>query len=145
MILDEEPVAHIAAVAVDRQRLGFKRVQQHQRDQFFWKLVGPVVVRAIRDDRRQLIGFMPGANQMIGRGLRGRIGRIRRVRRWLGRRSGLAQCAVTSSVETCRKRKSRLVPSRSFARYPRETSSSVNAPTMLVSINGEGSSIERST
>ena len=49
VVLDVEPVAHVAAVAVDRQRLALERVQDHERDQLLGELVRAVVVRAVRD------------------------------------------------------------------------------------------------
>ena len=51
VILDVQPVADVAAVAVDRQRPPVERVQDHQRDQLLGKLKRPVVVRAVRDQR----------------------------------------------------------------------------------------------
>ena len=51
-----EPVANVLAVAVDREGFVFQHVEDHKRDELFWKLIGPVVVRAIRDSDREAIG-----------------------------------------------------------------------------------------
>ena len=69
MILDIEPVAHILALAVDRQRLACERIQDGQRDQLFGEMIRPVIVRAIRHDDRQAIGPLPGLGEVVGRGL----------------------------------------------------------------------------
>ena len=58
VVLDVEPVAHVAAVAVDRQRLALERVEDHQRDQLLGELVRAVVVRAVGDQRRQAVGLV---------------------------------------------------------------------------------------
>ena len=83
VILDVQPVADVAAVAVDRQRPPVERVQDHQRNQLLGKLIRPVVVRAVRDEHRQAVGVEVRAHQVIGRRLARRVRRIRRVRRLL--------------------------------------------------------------
>ena len=75
VVLDVEPVAHVGAVAVDGERLFLERVEDHQRDQLLGEVVGPVVVGAIGDDDRKPEGAEPGAGQMVGGGLGGRVGR----------------------------------------------------------------------
>ena len=66
MILDVEPIANILALAVDRQRLSIERLDDHERNEFFRKMIGAVIVRAIGEQGRQPIGLVPGANQMVG-------------------------------------------------------------------------------
>ena len=56
----------------------------HQRDQLFRKLIGPVIVRAIGDQHRQREGVAPGPHQMIGRGLGRRVGAVRLIAARLG-------------------------------------------------------------
>ena len=46
VIFHIQPVADIQAFAVDRQRLIRQRVDNHQRNQFFRKMIRPVVVGA---------------------------------------------------------------------------------------------------
>ena len=51
--------------------------------ELFRKMIGPVIVRAVGHQRRQLVGFAPGANQMVRRRLAGGIGRVGRIGRRL--------------------------------------------------------------
>ncbi len=81
VVLDEEPVPDVSAVAVDRERLALQRVQEHERDQLFRELEGAVVVRAVRDQGRQAVRLPEGADEVVGRGLRGGVGRVRSVGR----------------------------------------------------------------
>ena len=60
-----EPVANVLAIAVDRQGLVFQHVEDHKRDEFFRKLIGPVVVRAIRDGHRQAVGMAIRLDQEV--------------------------------------------------------------------------------
>ena len=75
MVLDIEPVPDVVALAIDRQRFAFERVQDHQRDQLFGEMVGPVIVRAVGDDDRKAVGPVPGLSEVIGGCLRSRIRR----------------------------------------------------------------------
>ena len=77
MVVDEEPVADVAAVAVDGQRLAGEGVQDHQRDQLLGKLKPSIIVRAIRGQRRQPVSVVVRADQMIGTGFGSRIWAIR--------------------------------------------------------------------
>ena len=76
MVLDVEPVAHLQAVAVDRQGLAGQRVDDDQRDQLFGEVVGAVVVGAIGGEHRQAVGVVPGAHQVVAGGLAGRVGAV---------------------------------------------------------------------
>ena len=82
------------AVAVNRQRLAVERVEDHQRDQFLGVLKRPVVVRAVGDERLQIVGVVVGAHEVIGRGLARRIRRVWRVRRVFTEEPGRAERAV---------------------------------------------------
>ena len=86
MVADIEPVADVQPVAVHRQGLAGDRVMDHQRDQLFRKLPRTVVVRAVGRQRGQPVGVAVRAHQMIGTGLRGRVGTVRSVGRRLGKR-----------------------------------------------------------
>ena len=94
VILDVQPVAHVAAVAVDRQRPAVERIEDHQRNQLLGKLERAVVVRAVGDQRRQAVGVEVGAHQVIGRRLARRVRRVRRVRRLLAEQPVGAERAV---------------------------------------------------
>ena len=148
VVLDEDPVAPVGAVAVDRQRLALQRVQRHQRDQLLGKLPGPVVVGRVGDDRRQPVGVVPRAHQMVGRRLAGGIRAARIVARGLGER----RIVVRRARRTPRRWRcdgSGTPPARALAEPGVGTaapaSSSVNVPTTLVCTKSAGPSIERST
>ena len=79
MVLDVEPVAHLLAVAVDRQRLAGEGVDDHQRDQLLGEMERPVVVAAVGRQHRQPVGVVPGADQVVARRLARRIGAVRLV------------------------------------------------------------------
>src|SRR5215469_11967086 len=76
-----EPVTDVQPVAINRQWLSTAGVQDHQRDQFFGKLVRTIVIGTIRGQRGQSVGVMVSPYQVIGSRLRGRVGAIRRIRR----------------------------------------------------------------
>ena len=84
MVFHEEPVPHVGAIPVDRQRLSLERIQQHQRNQLFRELVGTVVVGAITRRDGQPVGVIIGAHQVVGRGFARRVGRVGRVGCLLG-------------------------------------------------------------
>jgi hypothetical protein len=65
MVFHIKPVADIEAFAINRQRLAVERVQDHQWNQFFRKLIRPVVIGAVGGQHRQFVGMMIGAHQMI--------------------------------------------------------------------------------
>ena len=88
MVLDIEPVAHVLARAVNRQRLAIQCVEDDQRDELFREMVRPVIVRAVGKHDRQAIGLVPGAHEMVARRLARRIGGRGRVGR------GFAEQAV---------------------------------------------------
>src|ERR1700751_1459867 len=48
MVNHVEPITHILTVSVYGQWFALSCVEDHQRDEFFRKLVGSVVVRAVR-------------------------------------------------------------------------------------------------
>ena len=68
---------------------------------FSGEMIGPVVVRAVGGERRQAVGVVPGADQVIGGGLAGRVGRVGLVGRGLGefaRRAQRAEHLVSRDV-----------------------------------------------
>ena len=76
MVGDVEPVTHLHAIAIDRQRLAGQGVDDHQRDEFFRKVVGTVVVAAVGGEHRQAVGVVVGAHQMVAGGLAGAVGAV---------------------------------------------------------------------
>ena len=83
-VLDEEPVAHLRAVAVDRDRVAVERVEDGQRDQLLRVLARPVVVGGADDQRVGAEGVLEGGDDQVATGLRGGVGRGRVERRGLG-------------------------------------------------------------
>ena len=89
-----EPVAHIDALAVNRQRLVVLDIVDEQRDQFLRKLVRTVVVGTVGDDRRQAVGVVVGTHEVVGRGLRRGVRTVRRVGRGLLERARVTKSAI---------------------------------------------------
>ncbi len=83
MVFYEEPVAHVFALAVNRERLLVADVVDEQRNQLFGELVGPVVVAAVRHDGRHAVGVVERAHKVVGTRLASRIRAMRRVLRGL--------------------------------------------------------------
>ena len=73
VVLDEEPVAHILAFAIYRQRLAVTYVVYEQRYQFFGELVGPVVVRAVGYQCGHSVCVVICAHEVVARGFGGRV------------------------------------------------------------------------
>ncbi|MNF83658.1 hypothetical protein D3C84_659830 [compost metagenome] len=65
VILDEQPVADLQAVSVDRQRFAGQRVENHQRNQFFGEVERAIVVRAVGQQYRQPVGALPCADEVV--------------------------------------------------------------------------------
>ena len=86
MIGDVEPVTNLLTIAVDRQWLACKRVDDHQRNELFGKMIRPVVVRAIGRHDWQAVGVVPSAHEMIARRLTRGIRAVGLVRVGLSKR-----------------------------------------------------------
>ena len=74
VIVHIQPIAHIQAIAIERNRLSCRRLEDHHRDQLLWVLPGPVVVAAVGEHHRQPIGVMPGPHQVVAGRLAGGVG-----------------------------------------------------------------------
>ncbi len=74
-----QPVAHVEAIAVHRQRLAGQGIDDHQRNQLLRELPGAVVVRAVGRQHRQAVGVMPGAHEVVAGGLARRVRAVRLV------------------------------------------------------------------
>jgi hypothetical protein len=59
MVLDVKPIADLHAIALNRQGLASQGIDDHKRDQFFWEMIGSVIVGAIGGQHRQTIGVVP--------------------------------------------------------------------------------------
>src|SRR5271166_6843021 len=75
VVLDIAPVANVGPLPIDRQLLPVDGVENDERDELLGEMIGPVVVGAVRDDRREAIGARPGGDEVVGRRLGGGIGR----------------------------------------------------------------------
>ncbi len=94
VILDVDPIAHLPTVAVKRERLVGERVGDEERDQLLGKLVGPVVVRAARDEGGEAVRMVGRAHEEISGRLARRVGAVRRERGLLAERAGRTETAV---------------------------------------------------
>ena len=130
VILDVKPVAHILPVAVDRQHLPFKAVQNEERDQLFWKMVRTIIVRTVGYQSRQAMRAMPRHDQMIRCRFAGGVWRARIIRGLL-----VEKALFHRSVDLVGRhvQEAGRIPRapRSSDRYCRAASSRVYVPTML--------------
>ncbi|CWO88868.1 Uncharacterised protein [Neisseria meningitidis] len=85
VVFDKQPVADLHTVAVHRQRFAVKRIQNHQRNEFFRKMVRTVVVGAVGYNGRQAVSTQPRADEVVAGRFRGRVGAGRRVGRGFGK------------------------------------------------------------
>ena len=67
VVLDIEPVADILAPAIHRQRFAMTDIIDKERDKLLRELVRPVIVRAVRHDRRHPVGIVESPDEMVGR------------------------------------------------------------------------------
>src|SRR6185437_13112983 len=79
VVFNIKPVANISAVTVNRQSFACQSFDNRMRNQLFREMVRTIIVRTIGKKRRQPIGFMPGPNQMVRRGLACRVRRVRSI------------------------------------------------------------------
>ena len=93
VVLDEEPVADVLAVAVDGDGALLKSAEEGEGDELFGELVGAVVVRAVRDREGEAVGVGVGASEVVAAGLRGGVGRAGVVGGGLGEGPVVAQAA----------------------------------------------------
>ena len=79
VVLHVEPVAHVLALTVDRQRLAGQCAHDHERDELLGELERTVVVRAVADEDGKAVRLAPGPDEVIGRCLGSRVGGSRVV------------------------------------------------------------------
>ena len=94
MVFDKQPISNIQAIAIDRERFAFERVENHQWDQFFRKLTGSIIVGAVRDQHWQSIGMLVGSHKVIRGRFAGRVGAIGGVCRFLREQAGTAKGTI---------------------------------------------------
>ena len=71
-----QPVAYVQSLTIHRQRFAVAYVVDEQRYQFLGKLIRTIVVRAVGHDSRHTVCVVKGANEVVGRCLCSRIGRV---------------------------------------------------------------------
>ena len=74
MVFYKKPVAHVFALAIDRQWLAVADVVNEERYQLLGELIGTVVVRAVGHDGRHAVGVVEGTHEVVAAGLARRIG-----------------------------------------------------------------------
>lgn len=65
VVLDIQPVAHILALAIDRERLAVAYVVYEQRNKLLWELVWTVVVGAVGQDSRHAVSVVERTDKMV--------------------------------------------------------------------------------
>src|SRR3954453_18957121 len=90
MVVNMYPVAHVEAVAVDRQRFGAQCLDDHKRNQFLRKLIASIVVRTTGDNHLLTIGLVGGKHEKIGARFTRRVWRARSEGRLLGELSSFS-------------------------------------------------------
>lgn len=60
-----QPVAHVLALAIDRERLAMANVVDEQRNQLLRELVRTIVVAAVCHDSRHAVGIVESANKVV--------------------------------------------------------------------------------
>ena len=94
VVVGVDPVAHVAAVAVELGAHAVQDVGDLARDELLHVLVGAVVVGAVGDGRPHAEGAVPGAHQVVGGRLGGAVGGAGAVRGLLGEARGVIQREV---------------------------------------------------
>src|SRR5699024_8988962 len=94
VVLDVQPVADVFSVTVHRQRLPGHGFRNDQRNELFRELVRAVVVGAVGGQRRQPVGVLEGADEVVGGGVGGGGGRVGGVGGGFGEQAFVAERAV---------------------------------------------------
>ena len=80
VVLHVEPVAHVAAVAIDGKVLAFENILDDKRNQLFGEVIRTVVVGTAGDSDGHLIGIVIGHHYHIGTRLAGAVRAVRAER-----------------------------------------------------------------
>ena len=101
MVIYIKPVADLFTIPINRKFFSIKAVSNNKWDQFFWKLVRAIVVRAVTDGGIKTIGMVIAANDMIRACLASRIRGVGQILMY-SVNAGTSGSSVpyTSSVET---------------------------------------------
>ena len=82
MVFHKKPVAYVLAFAINGEWFAMTDIVDEKRYQLFGKLIRPVVVGAIGDDRWHSVGVMVGTDKMVAACFRGGIRAVRIVFRF---------------------------------------------------------------
>ena len=66
MVFDVKPVAHIKPLSVNRKFFSFKYIVYYKRNEFFRKVIWPVIVRAPRNTNREMISITVRTYYKVG-------------------------------------------------------------------------------
>ena len=94
MVLHEDPVAFVEAVAVNWKLLAFERISDHERKELLRKLVRPIIVGAASNDSGKAVGPAKAPHQEVRRRLAGRVWAARLERRLLVRLAARPQTPI---------------------------------------------------
>lgn len=94
VVIGVDPVAHVAAVAVELGARAVQDVGDLARDELLHVLVGTVVVGAVGDGGPHAEGAVPGAHHVVGGRLGGAVGGAGAVRGLLGEARRVVQREV---------------------------------------------------
>ncbi len=76
VVLHVKPVADILSLSVDRKRFAVTDIVDKQWDELLRELERAVVVRAVGNHRRQPVGVVEGADEVVAGGLRRAVGAV---------------------------------------------------------------------
>ena len=71
VVLNKEPIADVLPLAVDRQRFVLTYIVDTHRNELLWVLMTAIVVGAVGEHDRELIGGVIRPHKVVGRGFRG--------------------------------------------------------------------------
>src|SRR5690606_4023007 len=76
VVLYKQPVSGELTVSIDWERFIIQDIVNTQRNQFLWKMIRAIIIRAVGDHYRKTVCIMIGSYEMIRRGLGCRIWRM---------------------------------------------------------------------
>lgn len=79
VILDEEPITDLASVPVNGEGFPCEGVVDDERDEFFWKVVGSVVVGTVGGEYGESVGVVVGADEVVAGGFTRGVRAVRHV------------------------------------------------------------------
>jgi len=65
VVLNIQPIADILSLSVHRQAFTGHGIQDRERDQLLWEVIGSVVIRTVGDDNRKSVSALPSLGDVI--------------------------------------------------------------------------------